>query len=121
MQAMRTGGGSWVVTGGTHGIDKKGRGKGLLDGVVSDMMFSVEYLTENPPEGWNVEKEVLKRCFEVQMQACQDCRWRWLSLWSGRRGINWKAGKVHLLAHFGYVYWPRATCKEVLMAKPGTG
>jgi hypothetical protein len=73
MQAMRTGGGSWVVTGGTHGIDKKGRGKGLLDGVVSDMMFSVEYLTENPPEGRNVEKEVLKRCFEVQMQACQDC------------------------------------------------
>ena len=56
MQAMRTGGGSWVVTGGTHGIDKKGRGKGLFDGVVSDMMFGVEYLTEKPPEGWSVEK-----------------------------------------------------------------
>jgi hypothetical protein len=42
---MTTGGGSWVVIGGTHGIDKKGRGKGLLDGVVSDM-FGVEYLTE---------------------------------------------------------------------------
>ena len=53
---MRTGGGSWPVTGGTHGIDKKGRGKGLLDDVVSDMMFSVEYLTEKPREGWNVEK-----------------------------------------------------------------
>jgi hypothetical protein len=43
---MTTGGGSRVVTGGTHGIDKKGRGKGLLDGVVSDMMFGAKYLTK---------------------------------------------------------------------------
>ena len=34
-----------------------------------------------------LKKEVLERCVEVQMQACQDCRRR-SSLWSGRRGIK---------------------------------
>ena len=52
MQARRKGGGSGVIDRSTHGIDKKGRGKGLLDGVVSDMMFLVEYLTRKPLDGW---------------------------------------------------------------------
>jgi len=82
---MRTGGGSWPVTGGTHGIDKKGRGKGLLDDVVSDMMFSVEYLTEKPREGWNVEKgraRKMRRGANASMP--KDCRWRRSSL------LEWK-------------------------------
>ena len=79
------------MIGGTHGIDKKGRGKGLLDGVVSDM-FGVEYLTEK-----SCRMETLKRECSGDASKIVDG--------NGRRcGVDNEelagSGNGHLQAHF---------------------
>ena len=47
-----------------------------------------------------LKKDVLERCDEVQMQACQDCRWRWVVVVEWKTRNFGKRKTFNLLAHF---------------------
>ena len=103
--------------GSTNGIDKKGRGKGLLAAALSAMMPEVESLTR---EGRERQKCCTRSARDVNregnasMPRLEMEREREMEIVGGveDEGIGSGSANGHLLAHFGQVYWRRVVGEE---------